>query len=357
MIRTAERTRTADVAVIIPCHNGAKFLPHALDSVLAQTVAPTAVYVVDDASTDETRWVAGRYAARYSHIRCLHLPRNVGPATARNLALEHAGEEYIAFLDADDHWRPNHLETLLTLLEPYPTVALAFGRVAVRGGDPPDTPLSEPGRPTSMLPTLLVDNLITQSSVLARRSALEAVGAYRSGLRYAEDYDLWLRLALKYPFVYSDDVTCVRQYHDAQATRRERRMLRGAWEARLRLWEMARRNGRISDRLFQACVDAAFELHLAIAWRSRDREGLRHAVEIAPIVPGGVQRVERWRWRVRLLWPFWRAAAGVWDALPESVRAPLRARRVRRARDRADRLRAVGFRGAAPFFNRANGRN
>lgn len=332
--------RQAAIAVIIPCHNGARFLSRAIESALVQTRAPSMIYIVDDASTDETPEIARHFAANHPNVRWIRLEENVGPASARNAAIELATEDYLAFLDADDYWLPDHTARLAALLDAHPMAAVAFGRVDARGGDPPDAPAVEPASPVNILRTLLVDNLIPQSATLARRSAVLGVGAYREGARYAEDYDLWLRLALEHDFIFSDRATAVRHLHDGQATLRVKQMSYGAWEARRRLWERGRRMGHLfSDTIFRAACRAAYELHLAGAWRDRDPNHLRATIQLADRVPDGTEVLRRWRWRMIFVHPIWRLAAAIWDRLPEFVRRPLRRRRTARARERAYALR------------------
>lgn len=336
------------IAVVIPCHNAARFLARALDSALVQTRPARTIYVVDDASTDETAAIAGRYVPTYPNVRLIRFDTNAGPATARNAALNRATESFVAFLDADDYWLPDHLAVLAGQLEMNPRAVLAFSRVSARGGDPPHPPHLKPGRPANMLRSLLVDNLIPQSATMARRDRVLKVGGYLDGVRYAEDYDLWLRLALEGDFVYSGKVTAVRNLHDAQATRRTRQMSLGAWDARERLWNRAVSNGKpFSESTFRACCQAAYEMQLRNAWRARDGSVLRETVRIADRVPGGHEQVRSWRWRMRWLWPVWRVGAAIWDRLPDPVRAPVRRRRTERAFHQAQALRSPqGFAGA-----------
>ncbi|HEY3188694.1 MAG TPA: glycosyltransferase family A protein, partial [Solirubrobacteraceae bacterium] len=86
------------MSIIVPCHNGARFLADALDSALAQTHPAIEVIVVDDGSTDDTPAILARYAGRVRALR----QQNRGPSAARNVALAVAPGDYVAFLDADD---------------------------------------------------------------------------------------------------------------------------------------------------------------------------------------------------------------------------------------------------------------
>jgi len=93
------------ISCIVPVYNGERFLAEALDSILAQSLAPFEVIVVDDGSTDTTPAVATRYGQRITYIR----QDNAGPSAARNRGVRAARGELVAFLDADDIWRPDKL--------------------------------------------------------------------------------------------------------------------------------------------------------------------------------------------------------------------------------------------------------
>ena len=106
----------ATVSVIMPCHNGEKYLRQAVDSVLAQTYADWELLIIDDASTDGSVAIAGEYCAKDSRIKLLHTKCSTGmPATTRNVGIEAAAGRFIAFLDCDDQWAPAKLEHQLPL--------------------------------------------------------------------------------------------------------------------------------------------------------------------------------------------------------------------------------------------------
>lgn len=113
----------ASISVIVPTYNSARFIGEALDSILAQTLRPEQIIVVDDGSTDNTADVVGRYKdRRIQYIRQPH----TGAASARNAGLDAARGAYIAFLDADDRWRPIFLETMHAYLSEDPTAGSVF---------------------------------------------------------------------------------------------------------------------------------------------------------------------------------------------------------------------------------------
>jgi glycosyltransferase involved in cell wall biosynthesis len=99
------------VTVVIPSFNCARFIREAVDSALAQTVPPLEVIVIDDGSTDNTPEIMAVYATdpRVRYLR----QKNAGPSRARNSGIRAAQGEFIAFLDADDRWKPDKLERQL----------------------------------------------------------------------------------------------------------------------------------------------------------------------------------------------------------------------------------------------------
>lgn len=120
---TETAARQASISVIVPTHNSARFIGEALDSILAQSLQPEQIVVVDDGSTDNTAEVLGRYRdRRIQYIRQPH----AGVASARNAGLNAARGEYVTFLDADDRWRPIFLEMMHAFLSEDPTAASVF---------------------------------------------------------------------------------------------------------------------------------------------------------------------------------------------------------------------------------------
>jgi GT2 family glycosyltransferase len=185
------------VSVVVPAFNAAATIGHALRSVRGQSLDDLEIIVVDDGSTDGT---ADR--ARLAAPEALVLSqRNGGPGRARNLALSRAHGRYVAFLDADDMWFPEALEVMHECALQYPEAAVVFASYE----RPFHVP--RPGRP-ALPPRRIFCELfhqqlkINMGAVLVRRDVLEEVGGFddRRDI-YVEDWDLWLRIAARHPFV------------------------------------------------------------------------------------------------------------------------------------------------------------
>ncbi len=111
------------VSVVIPVRNGARTIMRAIDSVVAQTLPPSEVVVVDDGSTDATPRILAAYGSRINVIR----QGSRGPSAARNVGAAAASRaNYVAFLDADDVWLPEMLHVMVEQLEQVPARVLAF---------------------------------------------------------------------------------------------------------------------------------------------------------------------------------------------------------------------------------------
>lgn len=185
------------VSVVIPNYNYARFLPEALESVLAQTYPAVEILVVDDGSTDDSLQVLREYEGR---VRAL-TPPNGGVARARNLGIRESRGELVAFLDSDDAWNPEKLAKQVALLEDG-----GFGMVytGLRFVDEDGTVL---GQMTEGLSGWVLKELAllekpgilgSGSTALIRRACFDAVGLYEPALSTSADWDLSRRIAGRY---------------------------------------------------------------------------------------------------------------------------------------------------------------
>ncbi len=207
------------VSVILPTYNRADLLPAAIDSVLGQSFTDFEVLVIDDGSQDDTRRVVA--AIPDPRIHYFH-QKNSGVSAARNRGLEVARGEYLAFLDSDDLFLPAKLAFQVAQLDADPALGMVAG--GFRYIDWQGAWLAERRpwvfQPNLDLSTVLLGAAIITNSVLLRKDWLERVGDFKVGLSWAEDLDLWLRLAVAgCQMSWSQAVVCAYRMHDDQAVR------------------------------------------------------------------------------------------------------------------------------------------
>lgn len=194
-------TAPPGVSALLCTHNGGPRIAQALESVLAQDYEGTIeVLVVDDGSTDTTADVVRSYA---DAVRLVELPENGGVSAARRIAVDMADNDLIAFIDDDDRWLPSRIAEGVRALAATPEAALVHGPVI--DVYPDGTSRLRPMHPRADSYTeLLTKDRIATSTVLLRREAYVAVGGFRPGLRSFGDWDLWTRLAARFPIVHVD---------------------------------------------------------------------------------------------------------------------------------------------------------
>ena len=180
--------------MIIPSYNTADLIAACLDSVMAQTYSDFEVLVVNDGSPDtaDLEKVLQPYMNRIVYIK----QDNRRAAGARNNAIRQARGEFVAFLDSDDSWLPNHLASQMQLLAEDPALDLVYSN-ALMVGDPAREPEFMEKCPSSGQATfdaLIVERCqIPISTVVARRQTLIDAGLFDEKLPRCDDYDMWVR--------------------------------------------------------------------------------------------------------------------------------------------------------------------
>jgi glycosyltransferase involved in cell wall biosynthesis len=173
----------SSISVIVPVHNGARFVSEALRSVKMQTLPADEIIVVDDGSSDGS---ADVIRSEHPDVVLIAQARG-GPAAARNAGARRASCEALAFLDHDDLWPPDRNAALLQAWRDHPEADVVYGsiRLLFEGsvGDDPRLRRAEGGHAPFLVGALLM-----------RRSVWLALGGMRSARDYAEDLDLHLRL-------------------------------------------------------------------------------------------------------------------------------------------------------------------
>jgi hypothetical protein len=183
------------VSVVIPCFNHGHFLAEAIESVLAQTHSPVEVIVVNDGSTDNTSEVA----ALYPQVRYLWQP-NAGLSAARNTGLKSSRGKFICFLDADDLLYPGGLGLGLNCFARNPECAFVYGGHASTTSDLKVAWTRYPSQNDASYLGLVRGNRIAMvATVIFRRELLLSSGGFDEKLPCCEDYDVYLKLARKFP--------------------------------------------------------------------------------------------------------------------------------------------------------------
>lgn len=179
---------TPRVSIIVPCYNQEACLAEALESVLAQNYPHWECIVINDGSTDSSEAIALEYVRRDRRFRYIY-QENQGVVASRNNAIAQSVGKYILPLDGDDKIAPDYVGQAIAVLERDDNVKIVYGRVELFGEASGEYIL----QPYS-LPTLLVTNCITNSS-LFRRSDFNACGGYNPNMAGGwEDWDLWVSL-------------------------------------------------------------------------------------------------------------------------------------------------------------------
>lgn len=189
------------VSVIIPTYNRAVFLSEAIDSVLNQSFRDFELIIVDDGSTDSTPHILRRWEGRIRWMR----QENSGVSRARNTGIRAARGRYLSFLDSDDLWAREKLEVQVGFLDANPHYGVCYtDEVWIRRGRRVN-PKKIHGKYSGWIfDRCLPLCIISPSSVLMRREVLDAVGCFDERLPVCEDYDLWLRVASRYPIFFLD---------------------------------------------------------------------------------------------------------------------------------------------------------
>ncbi|WP_427161674.1 glycosyltransferase family 2 protein [Aliinostoc sp. HNIBRCY26] len=187
------------VSVIIPAYNAMAFLPTTLESVLKQTFNDYEVIVINDGSSDGIiDWFTQVTDIRVKLIS----QENQGPAAARNHGINQAQGEYLAFLDADDIWAENKLEKQVNILDENPTVGLVYswvGSIDSQGNI--GNKVRKNNAEGRVWETIIEHNIIEcGSNPMVRRICFEKVGVFDHRLAYAQDWEMWVRVASRYQF-------------------------------------------------------------------------------------------------------------------------------------------------------------
>lgn len=205
-------SEAVQVSIVMPCYNAARHLPASVGSVLAQTYENWELIAINDGSSDDTlAWLQAQTDPR---IRVL-TQVNQGVCSARNAALAEANGRFIAFLDADDTWSEHFLERMLTALQAHPDAVLAYcgwqnvGLPGTQGMPfiPPDYETPDKAE------ALFTRCRWPIHAVLVKHDSIRTAGGFDPALKNAEDFALWLKIALEAPIVRVPEVLAFYHFH------------------------------------------------------------------------------------------------------------------------------------------------
>jgi len=256
------------VSVVIPTYNRAHFLPEAIRSVLAQTVPVYEIIVVDDDSTDNTVEVLAPFGDKIRYFK----QKNQGPSAARNYAMREAKGNWIAFLDSDDLWVPEKNQLQLEFLRQHPTIDFVFGNLTNFNEQKCDeTPeildakvyayfQANSAHLKDFLLQLLLCNPVPTSAALFRTTTLPQTGPLDEKMRYCEDYDFWLRLALVGQVGFVDRILVKRRMHECNAIKAYIALCEGTLKAFNRLNQNAKLSAEAQQILNRRMTSIQYNL-------------------------------------------------------------------------------------------------
>jgi glycosyltransferase involved in cell wall biosynthesis len=196
------------VSVVLPTYNRDAFVAKAIDSVLGQTYSDYELIVVDDGSTDNTPALLEQYGDRINVVR----QENRGVSAARNSGIRSASGQAIALLDSDDYWLPKKLEEQIAFFDAEPDALICQTQELWFRNGKRVNPKKRHRKPSGMIfEKSLPLCLVSPSAVMIRKSLFDEVGLFDEALPACEDYDLWLRIAWKYPVYLIDTPLIVKQ--------------------------------------------------------------------------------------------------------------------------------------------------
>lgn len=193
------KRNTSLVSIIIPTFNRKEKVKTAIKSVLNQTCQHFELIVVDDGSTDNTEAVVKNYGAQLHYFYQNHQ----GVSSARNLGIGKSKGRYICFLDSDDEWLTNKLETQVNLVRSNPQIKICYtDEIWIRNGVRVNPKKIHQKYSGWIYQKCLPLCIISPSSVMIHREVFEQAGRFDPQMTVCEDYDLWLRISHHYPITF-----------------------------------------------------------------------------------------------------------------------------------------------------------
>jgi len=201
-------------SVIIPLYNKADYISDCLNSALNQTFEDYEIVIINDGSTDKSAEIVERFTS--DKIKLFH-QENLGASKARNNGASFAKGTYIAFLDADDIWKPNHLECLKLSIETHPNAGIYANNYSIKHSENFTAPANlnieisatQPIILDSFFKASLSDTIVWTSAAAIKKDKFLAYDMFNPIYLSSQDLDLWIRIALKEPVVFNPESTMI----------------------------------------------------------------------------------------------------------------------------------------------------
>ncbi len=244
------------VSVVIPTYNREKVLSRAVKSVINQRVNEAIeeieLIVVDDGSTDNTRELVNRHFPDAKYV----YQDNLGVSAARNLGIELAKHEWIAFLDSDDEWLPNKLTSQWKVLSETGLKVSHTEEIWIRDGVRVNQMLKHKKHGGEIFNQCLALCAMSPSSIVIHRSIFEELGLFDTRLPACEDYDMWLRITSRHAVAYVEKACIVKHGgHSDQLSRKYWGMDRFRVQALEKLIEHHLQSAFLSDEQARLAIE------------------------------------------------------------------------------------------------------
>ncbi len=220
----AQNINNPKVSIIIITFNRENYIHEAIDSILEQTFTDWEAIIIDDASEDNTEKIVKKYIDNNPNIKYHKNEKNLGIARSRNKGIELARGEYIAPLDSDDIWLDkNKLQKQVEFLDINHYYALLGG--GIMHIDDQSKPIKKVLFPiyNSVIRNIILQyNPFAQSTLLFRKKIAIELGGYSTDYKVCDDYELWLRMGIKYKFTNIPQILAGYRIHGGNITHTKR---------------------------------------------------------------------------------------------------------------------------------------
>jgi glycosyltransferase involved in cell wall biosynthesis len=277
-----DETSSPKVSVIIPTYNRAHLIGESIQSVLDQTFQDFELIIVDDGSSDDTETVVKGFED--PRIRYIY-QENRGISGARNTGIRNAEGQYVAFLDSDDLWLPELLESEVPILDTNLDVGVVYAKAQAMDTDgnlASFTRGNSQRYPDQTLKSALYGDFVAFITAVVRRECFDRIGLFDEVLKGRVDWDIWVRIAKHYRFAYIDKVLAHFRAHARQFTGAASEHFLEVSECGIRVLDKAFSDPELSEETLAIKPLAYRNVYLDI--------GLRWS------------RVPAWRESVRYLW-------------------------------------------------------